>query len=197
MASAVDICNTSLSNIGHKADVVSISPPDGGAHAASCARFYPIARDHVLEAYPWSFAIKRWTMTEPTGVEPPSEWEYAYTIPSDMLRPLSILPEEYGDEYKERDNYEIEGDYLYTNTENAILKYIARVTDTTKYTPSAVDAIGWKLSELLAGATVKGDASLRNYCGKRYEQAMMQAMALNANSARKKAGHTPIWISDR
>ena len=59
MATEIDICNQALALLGERADVTSIKPVEGGRFAERCARDYPIARNLVLEAYPWSFATRR------------------------------------------------------------------------------------------------------------------------------------------
>lgn len=197
MASVVDVCNAALAQIGQKADVTSIDPPDGSAYAAHCARFYPIARDLALEEHAWTFAVKRWELTESVGAVIPSQWEYAFTLPSDMILPLSVLPDEYGDESRERMDYEIEDELLFANDNEVWLKYIARVTDVAKWTPSFRQAVSWKLAGYLAGVTVKGDTGLRKYCDKKYQEALLDAMGKNAMRARTKPVHTPVWMSDR
>ena len=59
MASDVEICNLALSHLGDTATVASIDPPEGSAQAEHCARFYPIARDALLEKHDWSWATRR------------------------------------------------------------------------------------------------------------------------------------------
>lgn len=197
MASTVDACNVSLSNIGHNGDVTSIDPPDGSAYASYCARFFPLARDFVLESFPWSFALKRKTLAEVADIDPPESWGYTYQLPSDYLRAISVLPEGYSDDNTVREDFIIEGDYIYSNAENATIHYIARVTDTAKWPPSVFVAVCWKLSQYLAGVIVKGDAQMRVYCAKEYESALQHAASLNAKATKVTLTHTPIWISDR
>ena len=59
MASEVDICNLALSHLGDTATIASLDPPEGSAQAEHCARFYPIARDSLLEMHAWGFATSR------------------------------------------------------------------------------------------------------------------------------------------
>ena len=59
MASEVDICNLALSHLGDNATVASIDPPEGSAQAEHCSRFYPIARDTLLEMHNWNFSTRR------------------------------------------------------------------------------------------------------------------------------------------
>ena len=62
MASEVEICNLALSHLGDTATVASSDPPEGSAQAEHCARFYPIARDALLEMQNWKFATRRATL---------------------------------------------------------------------------------------------------------------------------------------
>ena len=59
MASDVDICNLALSFLGDDANVSSISPPEGSQQSEHCARFYPIARDGLLQMHNWNWASRR------------------------------------------------------------------------------------------------------------------------------------------
>lgn len=195
MASVVDVCNVSLSNIGHGAGVVSIDPPDGSAYSAHCARFYPIARDEVLETHPWRFALKRAQLAL-SGTAPDS-WNYQYAMPSDCIRVLSVLPDGYSDDMTQTGDYVLEGDYLLTNTQLATLHYISRVTDTSKWSPSFASAVSWKMSQYLSGAIVKGDAPMRGYCAKQYQESLMIAMGFNAQASKTRPAHVPVWMQDR
>lgn len=90
MASEVDICNLSLGFLGDDATVTEIDPPEGSPQAEHCAQFYPIARDAVLQMHDWDFNTTR---TTPALIGSTiTEWQYAYTLPSDCLKVLAVLP---------------------------------------------------------------------------------------------------------
>lgn len=159
MASAVDICNLGLSHLGDEATVVSITPPEGSAQAEHCKRFYPMARDATLEKHTWSFATRR-TELALLAVTAPDTWLFVYARPTTAVRIIAVLPEgALEDAQSENFTQEILADgtqVIYTNTENARVRYIALVTDTTKYTPWMVIAIARLLSSFLAGPIIKG-----------------------------------------
>ena len=90
MASIVGICNLALARLGDEATVISINPPEGSAQAGHCQRFYPMALDSLLESHAWGFATKRATLA-PWVSAAPAEWGYAYAVPGDMLRALSVV----------------------------------------------------------------------------------------------------------
>jgi hypothetical protein len=167
MSSEVDICNLALSHLGDEASVSAITPPDGTAQAAHCKRFYPIARDMLLEMHPWTFATKRSALSEATN-EAEDDWAYAYALPNLCIRPLSsYLPgtpaRYFGNETTDAGSHpfiveaaEDGSAILYTNVETATLRYIARVTDTSKFTSGFVVLLARLLAVYLAGPIIKG-----------------------------------------
>jgi hypothetical protein len=173
MSSDVDICNSALAVLGDEASVASINPPDGSAQASHCARFYPLARDALLEMHNWGFATTRAPLallatnpsTDPYNTAL-SSWAYAYAVPSDAINYLEVMDPGAVDEYSTGiqlantiagmpnvglgkyvpQPFEIESgtdgsDILYTNQENAMLRYTRLVTDTTKFTPLFTEAL--------------------------------------------------------
>lgn len=98
MASEVDICNLALSRLGDDATVSSLDPPEGSAQAEHCATFYPIARDNLLEMHNWNFATRRIVLGE-TSLPTNAGWQYAYTVPSECLQLISVLPPDVTDNY--------------------------------------------------------------------------------------------------
>jgi hypothetical protein len=163
MASEVDISNLALSLIGERAEVIAIVPPDGSTEAQLCGRFYPMARDEMLEMHPWTFAMRRLSMAQLTNDRP--SWGYAYQIPADCLKPRAVLLNEACDDAVSEDFIVETNDtgtkVLYTNTPTATLRYTRAVTDTTRFTPMFVAALGRLLATKLAGAIIKGGEGMQ------------------------------------
>lgn len=105
MSSDVDICNTALALLGDDATVTSLSPPDGSAQASHCARFYPMARDALIEMHAWGFATTRAALvpllanpsTDPYDITK-SVWAYAYAAPNNIINYLEVLDPGMSDE---------------------------------------------------------------------------------------------------
>lgn len=168
MASDVDICNLALAHLGDEANVSSINPPEGSAQAEHCKRFYPIARNALLEAHGWGFATRRKSLAELDVEDTDDEltqWGYAYAYPSDCVRPLVLLMPGATDDNDAQDfvveTLEDGTRVIYTNVEDAKLKYVRLVTDTTKYTPLFVSALARLLASYLAGPIVKGETGMK------------------------------------
>ena len=211
MSSDVDICNLALSHLGDEAEVSAINPPDGSIQAAHCGRYYPMARDLLLEAHTWTFATKRVAVAE---VDNPSpwDWQYAYALPSTCLRPVSALVPGQPAQFlsTESDNgshpYIVEagqdgGLVLFTNIPAAVLRYIDRVEDPAKVTPGFTMALSRLLAAYLAGPILKGDKGMV-VAEKQlvwFDREFRKAAAMNANVGKRSTYETrqPSFIAAR
>lgn len=199
MASVVHICNLALAHLGQNPNVSSIDPPEGSIHAEKCAMFYPIARDMLLELNDWTFAIQRQALAALSGAEIPG-WEYAYATPSNCLKPLKILTEDQDESLDDLApiDFIYEGATLYTNQEDAVLKFVAKVTDTTKWSPLFVNALSWLLASYLAGPVTK-DPKIKDATYKNFWIEMSKATNVNTNIGRQAEypKHNPSWMKNR
>ncbi|MET3122605.1 hypothetical protein AAKU67_002207 [Oxalobacteraceae bacterium GrIS 2.11] len=223
MASEVDICNAALAELGDTATVVAINPPSGSVQATLCARFYPIARDALLEMHTWGFATKR---VQPAllAETPPTPWAYAYQAPSDVLNFLSITDPNATDDYSAGlQNYgsvtgasqyniglyqtqpfatEVDAagnQVIYTNQQNAMLRYSGRVTDTTTFSPLFIEALTKYLKSKLAGPVIKGSEgreAMKSALAE-FKIALGDAMASDANQHLEKPAPSVTWIANR
>lgn len=206
--SEVDICNLALANIGDSGQITSIDPPDGSTQATLCARFYPIARDSLLEMHPWDFATKRKSLEATDNLR--TEWQYAYLVPPDLASVIAVLPpdardDQYDYKTKVAQKYIIEADIfgkriLYTNQQDAHIRYTAKVADTTAFSQLFVIALSWHLSAMLAGPIIKGDvgAAEAKRCGQM--MAFYMGRATQHDSINKQLvppTHTAPWMSNR
>lgn len=199
MASEVDVCNLALAHLADEAAVSSISPPDGSAQADHCKRFYPIARDALLEIFAWPFATTRVALSLTTG-EPAGAWEYEYAMPADVARVLSINVDGVLDDTATQD-YVIETNsdgsaVILTNTPDAIMRYTRRVTDTTKFSPLFVTTLSWLLASFLAGPITKSkqDAAAAY---QRFLTELAKSSVSAANQMQNNPIHTPQWMAAR
>lgn len=200
MASEVDICNLALARLGDSATVSSISPPEGSAQAEHCKRFYPIARDALLELHDWHFATRRKTLAAISGSWAP--WAYAYAPPADCLRIVAILPPESAEtdaQPFERELGPVGEAVILTNQDEAVARYVAKVTDTTRFSPLFVDALAWLLASHLAGPLLKGDAGIKmtQQCYSTGLALLARATVSDANQRKSGQAHKPAWIAGR
>lgn len=121
--SSLQICNSSLIKLG--VEVIS-SLTENSRAALLCNEQYDKKRKQLLRSHYWNFAIKRAALVS-TGITPAYEFSYEYTLPADYLR---MADKEYADAF-----YQVESGKLYTNYSDFKCKYVADITDTTKFTP--------------------------------------------------------------
>lgn len=206
MASTIDICNLALAHLGEIPSISSIDPPEGSAHAEKCERFYPIARDAALEMRNWSFALKRVQLAMIPG-NTNTQWGFKYAIPSDMIRPIAIphagfgfnpefIPWAAGPGRPNSSDFTTEGDYLFTNADDAELVYLYRLTDVTKFTPLFVNSVAWLLASYLAGAITR-DMDIKQWCYSMFERELSLSAQSMANGSQTTNNHVPSWISNR
>lgn len=223
MASEVDIANLALARLGDNATIASIDPPEGSAQAEHAARFYPIARNSLLEMHAWSFATKRIQLAQVTNES--STWDYAYAVPSGMINAIAVQAPDAGDDYvvaladqylpdyvrsttfyaqRTPQPFDIEmsssgQEIILTNQKDAVLRFQYLETDTTKFTPLFTDALSWLLASYMAGPILKGDE------GRQVSAQMMKlfagafGMAQNSDTNQRviKPVHIPNWINGR
>lgn len=221
MASEVDICNLALGHLGDAATVSSIDPPEGSAQAEHCARFHPIARDSLLEMHDWNFATTRVVLAELTSAW--SEWKYCYACPTDAINLLAVMSNEAADDYNINSSSQLiqsglmttSASYapqpfsqetlpdgtlvIYTNQENAMLRYSRSVTDTTIFSALFVDALAWYLASFLAGPVIKGDqgAAEAKRCMQMAMGMLSKAATSDANQRRTQIVPNVGWIAGR
>lgn len=205
MASEVDICNMALTHLGDAGNVASIDPPEASTQARYCARYYPVARDEVLESHTWRFNTRRKALASvdlPAEVE--DEWAYAYALPGDCLRPVAVYVPGVTDRGETEDfTIETAGDgsqILLTDVDGAHLKYLIRVSDASRFPPTVVAAIAARLAYRLALPITKStdtrDGMLKLYMIERAHAAAVDA-STQATEEWRNDERKPSWVSAR
>lgn len=200
MASEVDIANLALSHLGDDATLSSLIPPEGSAQADHCAKFYPVARDSLLEMHSWSFATKRITGSLLTSESP--KWLYAYAVPANCISVQKVFDSV--DTVETPCEFIIEEDsteqsVIYTNVAVATIVYTKRVTNTEKFSPNFIIALSWHLASMLAGPVLKGDqgASESKRCTNMMGNFLALCKTRDANNSRALPTHNPAHIQAR
>lgn len=191
--SDVQICNLALGMIG--AGRIS-ALNDGSAEARACNAIYSSLRDEVLERHPWTFAVKRATLSQ-DATAPDWGYEYRYALPADSLRVLKVndddvpfpaatlTQESAGEAITVRapaaKTWEIEDTYLLTSETEIEIRYIAKVTDPTKFSPNFVKALSYRMAQDLAMQLAK-NLNLSDRYEKKFDQVLEIAAGTNART---------------
>lgn len=116
--SKIALCARALMKIGTTA--IS-SFDDGSAEAEIAANLYPGVRDGLLSAYPWSFATAQKRLAR-LSQQPIADFAYAYQLPTDFLRALSVGSGDRGRGV----TYRIQEKRMHTDMDDVVLSYIFR-----------------------------------------------------------------------
>jgi len=208
MASATDVCNLALTRarVGTIGDI-----NESSAEAVKCKILYPLARDHILEKYPWRFA-KSVKAAADTGITP-NEWAYQYDYPNDCLRLLYLVPESTGLASMKGlpgmfafspINYEVavaadeSTKVINTDYQDPYIAYTKRITNTDLWSETFVQTLAWYLAADLAiafGGDSAGD--IRKLAMDEYRRGLAEASALDANQAQSATKTMPANLAAR
>jgi hypothetical protein len=144
--SETQICNNALLRLG--ADTVMNLDTDGTVSSIIASNLYAVTRDSLLRQHTWNFATVR-TALAADVTAPAFEWLYQYQLPADFIRVVAI--------YAQSSSYKMEGQILLSNQGAPLyLKYVAQITDVTKFEPLFVDALTLAIA-IKMGPRICGD----------------------------------------
>jgi len=170
MTSQVAIINRALTKLG-ASRIVAITDPT--KEAREMAATYDIVRDSELRANRWSFSIKRAQLAADITA-PAFEYSHRFLLPTDYLRGLMIgelwpgldLSDYRTGPYGQ--DWTIENGYILFNSAGPLnLRYIARVTDTSLWDASFVEAfackLAWETCEAITQSSEKRQMAINEY----------------------------------
>lgn len=210
-----ELCNRAIGLIAGLKDI----DPDvlnNNEELQVCLRNFDYVRDRLLQLYPWVFARK---VVKPQRIiEDLSGWRYAFNLPSDCLKVVSVVADDKRAEYEmnmkclnvsefpdvvELIEYEATGEQIYTNRNPIYLRYTARVTDTKKWAPAFTDVFCIQLAIEIA-MSISKDKNIIQIFEKQTEQIIQSAIEngvikaetglLKQNESRRNFGRTIEWL---
>lgn len=149
MASVINICNQALFEVG--ANTIT-SLLDQSVEARACSAIFDTSRDAVLEAREWTFAVTRRTLAK-SATPPEFGATSKFKIPNDCIRVLECF--EYGSHSSSgRAQNELywtrEGEYIHADCDVLSVRYLARIEDPNKFSPSFIKALVMYLASELS-----------------------------------------------
>lgn len=190
MATQLDICNIALSNIG-------CLPIQSLTDSSESSRLLLLNWDRCLESvlrdFPWAFAtqVKYLNMTE----DEIPDYRYAYYYPPDCLK-IQVL----GRSIEHPEKFEIRSNgtnkIIVTDTEHAVAKYTTKVSNSTLFDASFVEALAYKLSYEINNAKT-GNAQQTQEMGARYQEALNRAYHDQAVESRKHTLYPDRYLKAR
>lgn len=178
--SEVSICNQGLGWLG--GNLIS-SLADGSNEAKLCNANYANVRDAVLEETEWSFAIKRARITKLVS-SPEYGFSSEFQLPSDCIRVLNVqsggnnTDPDLPDWQRESNKIVVDADVIY-------IRYVARITDTSLFTPGFAQALAARLAADLA-IPLTNSRQLQADMWKLYNSKLGQAITTDAMQGRSR-----------
>lgn len=186
----VNTCNTALAMLG-KDPIISLT--EGTAASTICNQLLSGVVDATLRAHAWGCARYRATLAQVSSYTPPSDYAYAYQLPTNpyCLRVLWM-----GDK-SDRYDWRIEGRYLVTSEAEAIILYIKRITDPTEMDSLLLDAIAARLASDMALA-LTGSRAMREDLFGMYKDKLSEAQLVdNRENVTETTAYENTWEGAR
>lgn len=198
MATNVSICNRALQILGADS-IIDLTEDNARARAMTIA--FESVRDAEIERNKWKFAIKRVELAA-LSAAPDFDYDRQFQLPPDYLRHLpggSLVYQDDLSDYRGSvaDLFVVEGDKLLTNLDAPLnLRYIARITDASLFSPSFAEALAARLAfeccERITGSDGKEQLAMR-----RYKAALREAVRANALESPPRAIGDSSWVTAR
>lgn len=187
--SVVSIWNLALAKLG--AGRVS-SQDEDSVQQRECNACYDHLRDTELRQRAWIFAIKRASLPQ-SATQPAFGFDAAYPLPADCLRPL--LPQR---TYLDWQLEQIDGAPAILTNDGAPLdiRYIAQVTDPTRFDEHFVEMLACKMAEHMCEALTQSSAK-KEAAREDYRVARNLARQLNAYAKQPTDPPEDAWVAAR
>lgn len=176
MTTPVSICSNALLMLGDN-PISSFTEDNDRARLA--ANLWDSARDYVLRSHPWNCAIKRVALP-PLASAPAFEWSYAFQLPGECLRVLSVGRD------GERPSYKVEGRTVLMNESSCLLRYVFQNTN-----PATWDAmLVWAMTSVMRSIFAYGisqSGSLEQLVAGVMKEVLKQARAADGSEDENEA----------
>lgn len=196
--SDVAICNLALTKLG---DLRITALSDNTKPARELNAVYGMLRDKLQRTYNWRFCVKRAQLAADVAA-PLFDFTSQYTAPADLLRILQVgtyfpapdLSNLIGSGGQE---WVLEGGKILTRQTGQLnIRYLARISDTTRFDPAFDDAfsalLAYNVCEALTQSDAKKNAALRDY-----RMAVMDAVKSNAIENPPESIADTTWLTVR
>ena len=146
---ALEVANLALLYVGNGQTINDFD--EVTQEAKACKVYFVKARDALLESFPWKFATKRSVLavlSSPDALTAyeRSGWAYTYGLPADLITPRSLYSGTRTPAAGSRIPYDIEGNLLLTDQDEAELLYTSQETNVGLWSPLFIEALAWQLA---------------------------------------------------
>ena len=198
MASQVEIANRALTKLG-AARIISFG--DDNKQARAIQSMYNIVRDAELRSHLWSFSVRRVEIPA-LSTTPGWGFDLEYNLPADYLRLLQVDEFYVGPDMSDYRNgstaqYMLEDRKILTNFPAPLkIRYQARVTDSTQYDATFVEALASRLAMELAQDLTQSSGN-KQLADEDYKRAIKTAIRCNAIEQQHQDMPDDTWAFSR
>ena len=190
MASKMDIGNQALGLLGVTEQIADLDSPTNDAEK-QLNLWWDDAVKEILEQHDWKFARGAVALASTTA--PTSEYDYAYQLPSDCLVARYLWDVDAEQRITDTE-YELSGQMICTDLEEAYLIYTKNITVIGKYPPHFVRALRFLLASYMAPkfgdrATKSGDMI------EMYDKALIRAIEIDCSQNNYPDTGDDSWLS--
>lgn len=193
MPGETDVVNVALVRIGA---TVIVSLTDGSTSANAANSIYENVRDDLLSSHPWNFATKRARLAR-LSTDPVFEFDYAYALPSDWLRTISVHNNDAGHgTVLHRMEMIDDQKAVVASSDNIWLRYISRVTDPNFMTADFRNALATVMARDLS-ITLASSNTLYEQMSKMADRAIARARSADAMGSFPELRPRGSWAASR
>lgn len=198
-SSTADICNLALSHLGVGKEIANLTSDDS-QEAYALRRFYETVLNKTLRSFPWPFALRSVALAL-VAEDPTPEWGFSYRYPTNALYVRRIKSGIRNDTRQSQVPSRVGGDdsgrLIYTDAEDAVIEYVAKVTNPLRFTPDFIMAFSLLLAHYIAPRLSQSDSKLGERAFALYTREIDEAKALAANEEQAEEAPESEFIRER
>ena len=193
MSSGTIIINQALRAIG--GDRIT-SRTDGSVNANIADDIYDEVRDRLLRSHPWNFATKRQQLSR-SATAPAFEFDYAYPLPSDWIRTISVHDNDSGyGTLLYREELVASQRCIVASSDSIYLRYVYQITDANLMAADFRAALASALARDMA-IPVASSNTLREEMAAQHLQDILKAKNSDAQGGFPEMRPRGSWASSR
>lgn len=177
--SQTQICNQALARIGAQS-IMDIGDDSKGARA--CFNAYEATVREVASLGDWRCLKKRVAFSK-LATAPAFEWAYQYQLPVDFISLVELNGVDYHGQPS--DDWEVEGQVLLTDADEAKVTYIAYVEDSTVWDALFTDAVVVLLASKIAVPMRQDEGMAQALKEEFFRSALPKARTKNGNNRKR------------
>jgi len=149
----VEIFNSCFTELGLK----RVSSDDENDKCLALDAIWNVTRDEALIEHDWQFATNIQVLVQPSGVDNYTGYDYVYQLPTDphCLKIQTLMDDDYDELPSEE--YKVMQRYIYTDLEDAYLKYTFRNDELNDWSPTFCVYFAYLLAAKAAMKLVQSD----------------------------------------